>query len=131
MLLEQVEFVVDREATVNEFGFINYKNFYTIDDIRRYEVLCLQILKHNIKLQTPFNYLYFLCLNGILFNEECVFDDNNKIIMRSNPLENLGINNQLYGLDKLYRLCFDVLEIVILGNTVNNYRNKLYQVFRF
>jgi hypothetical protein len=116
---------------LNEFGFINYKNFYTIDDIRRYEVLCLQILKHNIKLQTPFNYLYFLCLNGILFNEECVFDDNNKIIMRSNPLENLGINNQLYGLDKLYRLCFDVLEIVILGNTVNNYRNKLYQVFRF
>ncbi len=51
--------------------------------------------------------------------------------MRSNPLENLGINNQLYGLDKLYRLCFDVLEIVILGNTVNKYRNKLYQVFRF
>jgi hypothetical protein len=47
-----------------------------------------------------------------------VFDDNNKIVMRSNPLENLGINNQLYGLDKLYRLCFDILEIVILGKTV-------------
>lgn len=77
--------------------------------------MCLQILKHNIKLQTPFSYLYFLCLNGILFNEECLFDENNKIVMRSNPLENLGINNKLYGLDKLYRMCFDVLEIIILG----------------
>ena len=84
--------------------------------MRKYELICLLLLDYNIKLHSPFSYLYCICLNGFLFNDECLFDENNKIVLRNDPLEKICTNNRLLGIDRLYRLCFDILEIVNLGN---------------
>lgn len=102
---------------LSDFGFINYKSFYTVDEIRRCEVLCLQILDYNLRIYTPFSYVYHLCLNGIIFSDECTFDEANNIVLESSLLPKNADN--ISALEKLYKLCFDILEVIILG------KNKL------
>lgn len=102
---------------LNDFGFINYKNFYTVDDLRQYEVTCLRLLDYNLKLNSPFNFLYFLCLNGIIFSDEVTLDQKGTYVLQCLLKENnLFTNNKLQGVDKLYRLCFDILEVIISSN---------------
>ena len=102
---------------LNDFGFLNYKNFFTVDDIRRYEVIILQILEYRLKVYTPFNFLYYLCLCGIFFSDECAYDEFGNIVLNCSMKDNFFINNRLIGIDKMFRLCFDVLEVVILSKT--------------
>ena len=96
-----------------DFGFINYKKFYTEEEIRRYEVMCLLLLDYNVKISTQYNFLYNLCLNGILFSDECAFDEvkNLKVIQ---PLP-VKFNEEMTNLEKLYKLSFDILEIVVFN----------------
>ena len=100
---------------LNDFGFINYKNFYTVDDIRKYEVLCLHIINFNVKIHTPFSFLYNFCLNGLVFNDETAADENGSLMLKCVLREKVSSNNRLTDLDKLYKMCFDVLEAVILS----------------
>jgi len=100
---------------LSDFGFVNYKSFYTVDEIRRCEVICLQILDYNLRIYTPFSYVYHLCLNGIIFSDECTFDEANNIILECSlpPKANM---DKITSLEKLYKLCFDILEVVILSH---------------
>jgi hypothetical protein len=98
---------------LNDFGYINYKHFFTVDDIRKYEVICLNILNYQLKINTPFNFLYSLCLNGIIFSDECCYDEKGNLILQCLIKDNVLSNNRLSGVDKLYRMCFDILEVVI------------------
>ena len=104
---------------LNDLGFINYKNFYTVDDIRRYEVICLHVINYNIIVNTPFFFIYNLCLNGIIFSDECIFDKNNQIILNCKLSAGLESPLKINCLDKLYKLCYDILEVVIFSKIRN------------
>jgi hypothetical protein len=103
---------------LSEFGFINYKSFYTVDEIRRCEVVCLQILEYNLQIYTPFSYVYYVCLNGIIFSDECTFDEANNVILECNLTPKAGSGDNISALEKMYKLCFDVLEKSILSKYI-------------
>ena len=103
---------------LNDLGFVNYKNFYTVDDFKRYEVFCLLAIDYKINIYTPFNVLYSFCMNGIIFSDECGIDKHNSINLQCNLNEGSDSPLIINGIEKLYKLSFDILEIIILGKII-------------
>ena len=98
---------------LKDLGYINDKIIYNVEEIVNYEVICLKIINYKINIYTPFEFLCNLCLNGIFFSHEFLNDENSQTTLNcSNPLE-LSLNK--CSLEKLYKLFFEILEVIILS----------------
>ena len=68
-----------------------------------------------MKISTHFSFLYSLCLNGIIFSNECRYDENNILKINCLLTSKFKYSQKMTNLEKLYNLCFDILEIVVFS----------------
>ena len=68
-------------------NLIYFKNlmenyFITLDDIQKYEIICLNILEYKLNYITPYHFINFFLSHGIIFNDESISSIDNEYISK-------------------------------------------------
>lgn len=89
---------------LDELGvfFCNGTIKYDLNELKNFELFCLNKLEFRLSLVTPFSIVEFMIGHGIFFNDE-------------QKLSNSSSSEKIYG-DPVYKLAKDIIEYTLEGN---------------
>ena len=72
-------------------NLIYFKNlmenyFITLDDIQKYELICLNMLEYKLNYNTAYHYINFFLSQGIIFNDESLSSIDNEYVVKNYKL---------------------------------------------
>lgn len=85
--------------------FQKFISHYTLNEVLKFEVLCLQYLNYKVVVFSPYDVLNFLLNHGVIFSDE----DNE--LMERNKLKKIYQLNHSNKLEKLANSCTEYMEL--------------------
>ena len=100
---------------LSNFQSMSNKIYFTIDDLKRNEFSCLEIMNYKLNYLTAYHFVNFFCSHGVIFVDEIIESNDN---IRNSPSEepvSMSIIDRKLG-EKVYNLIKEILLYFIEGN---------------